>query len=161
MTAKHSQAATPPAEPTYSHEETERLLNAFGAWACGNLADGSSAHWNIRQVAAQLARADKRVTWCEKELSEMRLLVNGYFSTADALTKTEDERDRLQRENEELRTVCRDALLESQEVFKKMLALITRTGLAKIWLTENGHTNLGKKDRTALDRIAALKGNEL
>ena len=103
MTAKHSQAATPPAEPTYSHEETERLLNAFGAWACGNLADGSSAHWNIRQVAAQLARADKRVTWCEKELSEMRLLVNGYFSTADALTKTEDERDRLQRENEAMR----------------------------------------------------------
>ena len=95
--------ATPPAEPMYSHEETERLLNAFGAWACGNLADGSSAHWNIRQVAAQLARADERVTWCEKELSEMRLLVNGYFSTADALTKTEDERDRLRRENEELR----------------------------------------------------------
>ena len=54
-------------------------------------------------LAAQLARADKRVTWCEKELSEMRLLVNGYFSTADALTKTEDERDRLQRENEAMR----------------------------------------------------------
>jgi hypothetical protein len=75
------------------------LLNAFGAWACGNLADGSSAHWNIRQVAAQLARADARVRWLEGERLKLDAIIKtaNYLEHQQQFERVEAERERLGR----------------------------------------------------------------
>ena len=90
MTPDPQPTPAPPAEPEYSHEETERLINQMRLRPTNQtLADA---------LAAQLAHADERVRELENELATYDHEEHLMFVTA--------ERDRLRRENEELRKYC-------------------------------------------------------